>query len=217
MSVEQLADAETGRTSASSRLRATSRGGVESCPPPSGDLPEIAAVGQNALMASTPAYVYDLLGEPRRLRRGATRCSRTSPPRARRARSRTRSCCCEHPPTLTLGRSTDDEQELPLGRDGVRGARLGRLRDRPRRPLDLPRPRPARRLPDPRPARARQGPAPLRARPRARAGAGARRTSASRRTTREGAENVGVWVGERKIASLGDPRPRLDRDATASR
>ena len=73
---------------------------------------------------------------------------------------------CEHPPTLTLGRSSD-ESELPLGRDGYAALGWDDRGDRPRRPLDLARPGPARRLPDPRPARARQGPAPLRARSRA--------------------------------------------------
>ena len=82
------------------------------------------------------------------------------------------------------------------------------MRDRPRRPLHLARPRPARRLPDPRPARARQGPAPLRPRPRARAGAGARRPRHRGARRREGAENVGVWVGDGR-------RARSPRSASA--
>ena len=52
----------------------------------------------------------------------------------------------EHPPVVTLGRRTDEEElHVPDGADG------GGRRDRSRRQVDLPRARPARLLPDPRP------------------------------------------------------------------
>ena len=56
----------------------------------------------------------------------------------------------EHPPVVTLGRRTDEEElHVPDGADG-RGRR-----DRPRRQVHLPRAGPARLLPDPRPQPAR--------------------------------------------------------------
>ena len=67
-------------------------------------------------------------------------------------RSRTPCCFLEHPPTITLGRRTEDgEVHVPEG-----AARRSR-RGRPRRQVHLPRAGPARLLPDLRPDPARPG------------------------------------------------------------
>ena len=133
------------------------------------------------------------------------RSSGTSLPLDRRARFPTRSCSASTPPTLTLGRSSDDERAAARPRR-LRAARLGDLRDRPRRPLDLARAGPARRVPDSRPARAWQGSAALRARPRAVARARARRPRD------RGDDARGSRVGRRVRAGRQD---RLDRDPRA--
>ena len=114
-----------------------------------------------------PAYVYDLLGEPRPFAEIDALQLELSAARSQWAIPDT-IILCEHPPTLTLGRASDAGAELIGGEDAYTRARLGGAAGRPRRPLDLARPGPARLLPDPRPARPRQGPAAVRARPRAR-------------------------------------------------
>jgi lipoate-protein ligase B len=69
----------------------------------------------------TSAYVYDLLGSPLAYGEADALQRNLAAARSQGAVPDT-IVLCEHPPTLTLGRSSDDE-ELPLGRDGY--ARLG--------------------------------------------------------------------------------------------
>ena len=104
----------------------------------------------------------------------------------------------EHPPVYTVG------APLRRGRPAVRRGLLPRARDRrrahaARRPAHLPRARAARRLPD----HARRE----RARVHPHDGAGDRRRARRRgrrgRARKLGHKHVGVWVGERKIASVG--------------
>ena len=104
----------------------------------------------------------------------------------------------EHPPTITLGRRTEEgEVHVPDGADGRR------RRGRPRRQVDLPRARAARLLPDPRPDAARPGREEVLPRPRGGADPHDRARSASTSTRIEGL--TGVWLESppRKIASIG--------------
>ena len=102
----------------------------------------------------------------------------------------------EHPPVYTRGRRSQDG-ELPMGEDfyRARGIEIVEV-DRGGR-AHLPRPRSARRLPDHAHRRRHRLPAHDRARDRRRA----RRRAVSRARRARGP--TGVWVGERKIASIG--------------
>ena len=103
---------------------------------------------------------------------------------------------------VTLGPRTDAAADAARPRR-ARGARHRRRRDRPRRARHVPRARPARRLPHRRPDP--PGPRPARLRRVAAAGGRRRRwpSVGVEGAPREGQEFVGVWVGERKIASIG--------------
>jgi lipoate-protein ligase B len=82
---------------------------------------------------STPAYVYDLLAEPRSFESVDRLQLELSAARSQHAIPDT-IVLCEHPPTLTLGRASDAAAELPggeeqyqaLGWDVVRADRGGR-------------------------------------------------------------------------------------------
>jgi lipoate-protein ligase B len=67
-------------------------------------------------MALAPAYVYDLLGSPLAYDEADAMQRNLAAARSQGAIPDT-IVICEHPPTLTLGRSSD-EDELPLGREG---------------------------------------------------------------------------------------------------
>ena len=104
----------------------------------------------------------------------------------------------EHPPVYTVGRRSDDG-ELPFGEAFYRERGIDIVQHAARRQAHLPRARAARRLPD----HARQQRAGLHphdgALDRRRAGRRGRR----RAGTKRGHKHVGVWVEERKIASVG--------------
>jgi lipoate-protein ligase B len=67
-------------------------------------------------VARVPAYVYDLLGSPIPYAEADAMQRNLAAARSQGAIPDT-VILCEHPPTLTVGRSTDDA-ELPRGRDG---------------------------------------------------------------------------------------------------
>ena len=67
-------------------------------------------------MAPVPAYVYDLLGAPLGYEEADAMQRNLAAARSQGAIPDT-VLLCEHPATLTLGRSSEDD-ELPLGRDG---------------------------------------------------------------------------------------------------
>jgi lipoyl(octanoyl) transferase len=75
-----------------------------------------SSLGQNARVAPVPAYVYDLLGTPLRYDEADAMQRNLAAARSQGAIPDT-VLLCEHPPTLTLGRSSEDD-ELPLGRAG---------------------------------------------------------------------------------------------------
>jgi lipoate-protein ligase B len=79
-------------------------------------VPSLPALGQNARVAPAPAYVYDLLGTPLGYDEADAMQRNLAAARSQGAIPDT-VLLCEHPPTLTLGRSSDDD-ELPLGREG---------------------------------------------------------------------------------------------------
>ena len=104
----------------------------------------------------------------------------------------------EHPPVYTIGRRSD-EGDLPFGEAFYRERGHRRRAHAARRPAHLPRPRPAGRLPD-------------HARRRACRSTSSRWSARSSTAlgdagveadTKLGHKHVGVWVGERKIASVG--------------
>jgi lipoate-protein ligase B len=66
-----------------------------------------------------PAYVYDLLAEPRSFSDVDSLQLELSAARSQHAIPDT-IVLCEHPPTLTLGRASDAEAELPDGEDAYR-------------------------------------------------------------------------------------------------
>ena len=75
-------------------------------------------MGQNARMTDRPtAYLYDLLGEPVTYDRAAALQLDLAAARSQGAIPDT-VILLEHPPTLTIGRSTDVDVELPLGAEG---------------------------------------------------------------------------------------------------
>jgi lipoate-protein ligase B len=147
------------------------------------------------------AYLYDLLGEPVPYARGVELQTHLAAARSQSAIPDT-IVVLEHPPTLTIGRSTDREQELPLGVAGYealgwdvceteRGGRAtfhgpGQLVGYP--VLDL---------------RAHGKDLRRYIHDLERALVLALADLGIEAHTREGAKNVGAWVGERKIASLG--------------
>src|SRR5258705_13534244 len=97
--------------------------------------------GKTVSSERQPAYLYDLLGEPRpfaevdrlQLDLAAARSQGAVPDTI---------VLCEHPPTLTLGRASDAETELPEGEAAYRGLGWEVLRaDRGGRPA-RPGPRP---------------------------------------------------------------------------
>ncbi len=159
-------------------------------------------MGQNAGVTDRPiAYLYDLLGEPVPYERATALQQDLAAARSQGAIPDT-VILLEHPPTLTIGRSTDVAAELPLGAEGYEA--LG---------WDV--------VQTPRGGRATfHGPGQLIGYPildlRAH-GQDLRRyvhdlervlvlacgDLGVEATTREGAEHVGVWAGERKLASLG--------------
>jgi lipoate-protein ligase B len=67
-------------------------------------------------VAPVPAYVYDLLGTPLGYEEADAMQRNLAAARSQGAIPDT-VLLCEHPATLTLGRSSEDD-ELPLGRDG---------------------------------------------------------------------------------------------------
>jgi lipoate-protein ligase B len=67
-------------------------------------------------MARVPAYLYDLLGAPLRYAEADALQRTLAAARSQGAIPDTL-VVCEHPPTITLGRNTDDA-ELPRGREG---------------------------------------------------------------------------------------------------
>ena len=103
----------------------------------------------------------------------------------------------EHPPVVTLGRRTGEDEVT-----SQRGSRGRGRRDQPWRQVDLPRARPARRLPDPRPEAPRQGREALRPRPRAGADRHARGVRDRRRTDRG---------ADRRLAPFTAAEDRLHR------
>ena len=104
----------------------------------------------------------------------------------------------EHPPVYTLGRRSEPG-DLPFGERLAR-ARDRRRRDAARRQADLPRAGPARRLSDHASATC---PAFVRTMEGALVAALAEQRIDSRGRDHEGAAYTGVWVQERKIASIG--------------
>ena len=127
----------------------------------------------------------------------------------------------EHPPVYTRGRRSGAE-DLPLGEDFYRAKGIDVRRAPTAAGAHLPRPRPARRLSDH--AHRRRAPLPAhdggRDRRRARRG----RACDARSRHDEGIDYTGVWVAERKIASIGvhvsrgvtHARLRRQRRATTS-
>ena len=130
----------------------------------------------------------------------ASRCSSACAPRARPTLIPDTVLMLEHAPVYTRGRRSDPA-ELPLGQDWYARAGHRDRRRRPRRQGHLPRPRPARGLPDRRasptswPSSAARGARWSRRSPRRAS------TRAAARTT--GRDFTGVWVGDRKIGSIG--------------
>ena len=208
MSIEQLAEAATGTARARSRLDTTSmrrtrgtgshlrahfvdrsanQGRRAECPG-----------GFDAGLRVRPARL------PARLRRGG--CA-PAEPRCRSIAGRdSRHGRPLRAPADVDARALERRRGAAARPRRLRAARLGDLRDRPRRPLDLARAGPARRVPDSRPARAWQGSAALRPRPRAVARARARRPGD------RGDDARGPRVGRRVRAGRQD---RLDRDPRA--
>jgi lipoyl(octanoyl) transferase len=159
-------------------------------------------MGQNAGVTDRPtAYLYDLLGEPVPYDRATALQLDLAAARSQGAIPDT-VILLEHPPTLTIGRSTDLAAELPLGTEGYEA--LG---------WDV--------VTTPRGGRATfHGPGQLVGYPildlRAH-GQDLRRyvhdlervlvracgALGVEATTREGADHVGVWAADRKLASLG--------------
>ena len=137
------------------------------------------------------------------LRRGAARSCRSWRRPAPSRRSPTRSMLLEHEPVITLGSRAVRAEELPLAGRGVREPRHRVVEVAAAAALDLPRPRPARLLPDPRPDSARARPAPLRARRSRRRSSPRWPTSGSRAGRSTEPHASGVWVDDRKIASIG--------------
>ena len=78
-------------------------------------------VRQNAVVSDQrqPAYVLDLLGEPTPYERAVDLQLDLAAARSQGALPDT-IVLCEHPPTLTLGRSSDAELELPEGEPAIR-------------------------------------------------------------------------------------------------
>ena len=108
----------------------------------------------------------------------------------------------EHPPTVTLGRRTDDGRAARPGRRRGRGRR-----DRPRRQVDLPRAGAARLLPDPRPEPPRPGREEVLPRPRGGADPHARARFGLEATRIDGL--TGVWLDVAAAQDRLDRRPHL--------
>ena len=106
----------------------------------------------------------------------------------------------EHPPVYTRGRRSRPD-ELTLGEDFYRARGIEVVPDRPRRARHLPRPRTARRLSDHGRHRCRRSTS---ARSRTRSSPRSPRKESPRaRDPQDGPDYTGVWVEDRKLASLG--------------
>ena len=136
-----------------------------------------------------------------RVPRGARRCRSGSAPRARPDELPDVLLTLEHSPVYTRGRRSGPG-ELPMGEDWYLAQGIEIVDDRPRRQGHLPRSRPARRLPDRRASTTWW-------RTCGRSSARWCRRSPTRaswpraRGRTRAPDYTGVWVGERKIASIG--------------
>ena len=112
-------------------------------------------------------------------------------------------CCCSSTRRSTRSVAARTPSDLPLGEEWTARARHRRRAHRPRRQAHLPRPGPARRLPD-HARRRRRSSTCARWRPRSSRRSRARASPPARARARACATAcTGVWVEDRKIASIG--------------